>query len=196
MDYSKLTDENLVSLSQEKDVGATNEIFTRYKNFVRAIIRNKDLFLPDGDGEDLLQEGMLGLFNAVNTYNGSVQFKNYAYVCIERMLISAISKSNRDKNRALNDSVALDGEMLENMFKTVFDPESNYIASESIKEFDLVIKEELSSLEYSILNLYVKGYSYEEIGVKTGKNVKAIDNALQRIRNKIRSLRASGKITR
>ena len=100
MDYKSMTDEQLVMLAQEKNQVATNELFARYKNFVRAIIRNKDLFLPDGDVEDLTQEGMMGLFNAVNTYNGTVLFKSYAYVCVERMLLSAIGKSNRQKNKS------------------------------------------------------------------------------------------------
>lgn len=189
-----MTDEELVQKAQEKDQSAINEIFARYKNFVRSIIRSKDLFLPDGDGEDLLQEGMLGLFSAVNTYNGSVQFKSYAYVCIERTLISAIGRSNTDKNRALNNSVALDGGINEG--EALLDPETKYISSESFKEVDSVIKETLSKLEYLILTYYIEGYSYEEIGNKTGKNVKAIDNALQRIRSKIKTLQQTGKITR
>ena len=175
MDYQKMTDEELVQKAQEKDQSAINEIFARYKNFVRSIIRSKDLFLPDGDGEDLLQEGMLGLFSAVNTYNGSVQFKSYAY-------------------RALNNSVALDGGINEG--EALLDPETKYISSESFKEVDSVIKETLSKLEYLILTYYIEGYSYEEIGNKTGKNVKAIDNALQRIRSKIKTLQHTGKKTR
>ena len=192
MDYQNMTDEQLVALSQTKDAVATNLIFARYKNFVRGIIRKKDLFLPDGDAEDLLQEGMMGLFNAVNTYvySPSTQFISYAYVCVERMLISAIEKSNCGKNRALNNSVSLENEMGENgeVNSTVdLNPETKYINRESVQEFFGNMKDVLSPLEDNILHLYLDGYSYEEIGKKTDKNVKAIDNALQRIRAKIKT---------
>ena len=199
MDYKNMTDEQLVMLAQEKNQVATNELFARYKNFVRAIIRNKDLFLPDGDVEDLTQEGMMGLFNAVNTYNGTVLFKSYAYVCVERMLLSAIGKSNRQKNKALNNSVALESEngdgVVEGLVLGEYNPETNYIEDERFKELTLAIKGVLSKLEYSIMTFYCEGYSYEEIAEKTNKNVKAIDNAIQRIRAKIRDLQKSGKIT-
>jgi len=194
-----MTDEGLVLLAQEKNQDATNELFTRYKNFVRAIIRSKDLFLPDGDVEDLTQEGMMGLFSAVNTYNGKVLFKSYAYVCIESALLSAIGKSNRQKNKALNNSVALESEngesVIEGWGMGSYNPETNYIEDERFKEVTFAIKDALSKLEYSIMTFYCEGYSYEEIAKKTNKNVKAIDNAIQRIRTKIRDLQKSGKIT-
>jgi len=193
MNYEKLSDEALVELAQGKDAVATTTIIGRYKNFVRAIIRRKNLFLPDGDGEDLLQEGMIGLIKAVGTFNGGAQFKSYAYTCITSGLISAIEKSNCGKNRALNYSVSfsgLDGGDLgiETSNKNEINPETQYILKESSAELKTSLEKVLSKLENHILSLYLEGYSYEEIGRKTEKNVKAIDNALQRIRAKTRTL--------
>lgn len=189
-DYSLMTDEQLVELAKRQDGVATNEIFVRYKNLLRSIIRKKKLFLQDGDFEDLLQEGMIGLFSAVNTYNGSVQFCSYAYKCVENTLKSAIEKSNCGKNRALNNSVSFDlnggGDV--GQFGLTVSPEITCINDESAREFLIKSKSALSPLENSILEFYLEGYSHDEIAKKTGKDVKAIGNALHRIRNKLKLL--------
>lgn len=191
MNYELLTDEELVCLAQKNDETATTEIISRYKNYVKKIVR--PFFLAGGDAEDLLQEGMLGVFKAIETYNGKSGFKNYVFICVKTGIISLIKKYNSDKNKPLNGFISLSELSAENATgetaATLYaDPEKKVIESEGEKELIEKMKDELSKFEFKILSLYLDGYSYAEIGAKTGKNVKAIDNALQRIRKKVACL--------
>ena len=190
MDYINLTDEQLVSLAQEKDTEAMSTVINRYKNLVKKVARS--YFLIGGDTEDLLQEGMLGVFKAVETFNGKSGFKSYVYICVKTSIISAIKKSNCDKNKPLNNYVSISGNKDSDADKNQFvislesDPETDFINKEAEVELQNKIKSTLSNLEFNILSLFLKGYSYIEIGEKLNKNAKSIDNALQRIRKKLK----------
>ena len=188
MNYQDFTDEQLVSAAQNKDDAATAELISRYKNYVKSIVR--PFFLAGGDSEDLIQEGMIGVFKAIETFNGKSSFKSYVYLCVKTGIISLIKKYNSDKNKPLNEFISLSsmGQICvsDEIAATAYlDPEKNVIESERETELIEKMKGNLSGLEFKILSLYLEGYSYAEIGYKTGKNVKAIDNALQRIRKKV-----------
>lgn len=168
---------------------ALTEIFARYKYAVNSVARS--YFLSGGETDDLIQEGQIGVFRAIMTYNGNYAFKPYVLKCIKTHVLSAIKHSNREKNKPLNNPVSLsvgdgdDADKSEYMRGASFDPEEEYINKENEKELVDLIKESLSKLEYDVLIYYLQGYSYFEIGEKTGKNVKSVDNTVQRIRNKI-----------
>ncbi len=190
MDLQNLTDEELCELAQKDNKQATALMFDRYKNLVKAISRS--YFLIGGDKEDLFQEGLLGLFNAIISYNGKSSFKSYAYVCVRNSIVSVIKTYNTLKNRPLLNYVSLtsftEGDKDKVDFvvdEEGFDPETAYINKESTEELKNKIKSALSCLENEILTYYLKGYSYAEIAQNTNKNVKSIDNAIQRIRNKV-----------
>lgn len=190
MDLKNLSDEELILKAREKNEEAQNEIYSRYKNLVKKII--KSFYLIGGDQEDLLQEGMLGLFKAVENYKGEIPFKNYASVCIKSSAISAIKKSNSGKNKFLNNCLPLEsGVSEEESSKITFsyeNPEFSIINNEAVSETEIKIKESLSDFEYKIFLYYSDGFSYQDIADKTGKTVKSIDNAVQRIRKKLREV--------
>lgn len=192
MVYDNLTDEELVNLarSNEKDTVALEKIINKYKHAVNSVARS--YFLNSGDSDDLIQEGMIGLFKAINTYDGSKSsFSNYVYLCIKSSIISAIKKSNAFKNVPLNNYVSIYGlnEDADDKNSAIsdlsFDPEETFINRETANELKVCIKNVLSSLEFKILVLYLEGYTYAEIGERVNKPLKSIDNAIQRIRKKI-----------
>ncbi|PWM75254.1 MAG: RNA polymerase sporulation sigma factor SigH [Bacillota bacterium] len=189
MDAAIVADEELCARAQGGDLGALNALFDRYRTMVKSIVHS--YFLSGGDREDLLQEGMIGLFKAVNGYNGKAGFKTFAALCVKRNVLSAIRLSGRDKHKPLNNYVSLSGagedgagyELL--VGREVLDPETEYINNESLAELTEGIHFTLSKFERKVLALYLDGYSYENIGEKLGKSAKSADNALQRIRKKI-----------
>lgn len=178
------TDEQLVELYKKGDANAFNEIYSRYKNTVRYFARN--LFLLGADFEDLIQEGMLGLIKAVNLYkNEESSFKTFATLCIKSSLYTAVKKYSGFKFFPLNNSESYD--VLDKLGFYGQTPEEIALLKESGNELSSYLNKDLSKNEMDILNLYLCGYSYVEIASKTGKKVKAIDNALQRVRKKIAS---------
>ena len=189
MEYTLLTDEELVKLAQEKDADAVSELMVRYKNYVK--VTSRSFFLIDGDSEDLLQEGMLGIFKAITTFNGRSSFKSYVYLCIRSNILTAIKKSNREKHKPLNNALSLSGIGENEEDKTLYvmdksgNPEALYISKESEIELNKQINDLLSELELNILRLYLKGYSYSEIGESLSKDSKSVDNAIQRIKKKL-----------
>ena len=188
MEISELKDEEL-ALKVQKNGEGLEIIMARYKNMVNSFARS--YFLSDGDVDDLIQEGLVGLFKAVTTYNGKASFSSHAYTCIKSSIISAVKKSNRLKNAPLLNYVSLTGGSDDGGDKTdiitdkSFGPEEIYINAESMQELNKKIELTLSKFENNILALYLNGYSYSDIAVKTNKDVKSIDNALQRIRKKL-----------
>ncbi len=190
MDYNSLTDEQLVSLAKENDSVAMETVIERYKNTVK--IMSRRYYLTGGDQDDLLQEGMLGVFHATMTYNGKSTFKSFAYRCISSHLINVVRKFTTDKVKPLVNFVPLSGDGENDVDKTLLavgidgDPETTLINEETESELKEIITKRLSSLENGILTLFLQGYSYLEIAEKYNKTEKSVDNAIQRIRKKLR----------
>lgn len=171
-----------VSNSPERE-SARDMLFAGYERVIRQIIVKHNLFLPLGEADDLVQEGFLGLLDALNHYDASRgNFSPFAWRVIERKLLDAVRAETRKKNSVLNDSVDLDSENLEN---SVDDPVQNYIVSESRIRIERTLKEMLSKKDYDIFLLYREKRSYKEISEILSLSEKAVDNALQRIKKRI-----------
>lgn len=177
------------------DDEALKQIFSFYKNYIR-ILSNK-YYLQGAESEDLVQEGMIGLFKAIKDYSpdeGS-SFNTYATLCIVRQVKSAIRAANRKKHLPLNTSLSLqevndDNKELAELFgENSSDPEKIYINNEICAQANRLIYNSLTKLELRILLLYNKGLSYKEISEISGKSVKSVDNAVQRIKKKVEKIR-------
>ncbi|MBQ0058529.1 MAG: sigma-70 family RNA polymerase sigma factor, partial [Lachnospiraceae bacterium] len=158
--------------------------------YVRSLAHAR--FLVGGETDDLIQEGMIGLMKAIRDYRSDkgASFKTFATMCIVRQQTTAIENASRQKNRPLNDSVLLSGEELETalFYMRHSSPEDILLDKESEKELAKRITEVLSSFEKQVLLLYLEDKGYREIAEELEKSPKTIDNALQRIRNKVRAL--------
>lgn len=189
MDIVNLSDEELALLVQKNDSEACEELLNRYKQHVVSWVRA--YFLTCGDSEDLVQESMVAVFSAINSFNGKSKFKTYAKTCVKNRIFSVIKNSKRLKNQPLDNYISLSGwadndsDKTEIIIDTAFGPEEKFINSETEKELISIIRRNLSDYEYRILFLYLHGYSYSEIEEKLSKSRKSVDNALQRIRKKI-----------
>ncbi|MCL2398902.1 MAG: sigma-70 family RNA polymerase sigma factor [Defluviitaleaceae bacterium] len=163
---------------------AQEELIRRYKKLVK--IKASAYFLPGGDWEDIIQEGMIGLFKAIRDYssNYDVQFNSFAALCINRQIISAIKASTRLKHIPLNASLAFDFVDTEDE-DTSPNPETLFIDREEKTDIEQHIRKALSPLEEKVLALHMNGRSYAEIAQLLNKNVKAIDNTIQRVRRKV-----------
>lgn len=191
---------HIIQAAQSSDGEAMTYLLEKYKSMVRALSR--PLFLMDGDKDDLLQEGMIGLFKAIRTYDADkgTAFETFANLCISRQLYSAIKMSNRQKNIPLNSYISLDTsdgieEGGDNFFElnralTVWqqNPEEIVIGEENARSMKRRLYSRLSKMEMQVLSLFLKGLTYQEIAGKLGKTPKAIDNALQRIKLKLLKL--------
>ena len=190
-----MSDEQLLVLAKNQDINAIEQLLERYKYVASAVAHS--YFLNGGDAEDLLQEGMIAVFNAINTFNGKASFKSYVYTCVKNKIITLIKQSNRYKNQPLNNYISfsgfLEGDADKNELLTDFGfgPEEMIINIEAENELKEIILKTLSEYEHDILVYYLKGYSYREISEKFNKKEKSIDNALQRIRKKILQAKAS-----
>ncbi len=194
-EYEKKTDEELVVLSASGDEIATECILGRYKNLVRSKARM--YFLVGADKEDIIQEGMIGLFKAIRDFNSQKpsSFKGFAELCIKRQIITAVKTATRQKHMPLNTYVSLsnpmyDGEsegLLEEVLSGTAetDPERLFISKENAEFLNIKMEEVLSDLEKSVLAFYLEGKSYQEIGEILDKPLKSIDNALQRVKKKM-----------
>ena len=189
-----MSDEKLAILAKT-DGSAFEEINERYKKAVKSCARK--YFLVGGEEDDLIQEGTIGLFKAITTFDGVSSFKTYAFMCIKSGIISTIRKSTSGKNKALNYYVPIyvddDGDKNSVIKGEIADPEEDYINSEMAREFMTRVKAALSPYEYAILRLYLYGYSYDEIAKAKEKDVKSVDNAVQRIRKKIAKVKDDGR---
>ncbi len=191
--FQGIDDSDLLRLAGGGDREAEERLATRYTRLVRICAR--PLFLAGGDSEDLIQEGMLGLLSAIRQYDPSMStaFKTYAEVCIRRRLYSAVKSASRLKHLPLNDGLSLDYILSEESqtqlaanpeaFRRT--PEEQVLARESEFELNKAFAQKLSRLEKDVLALYLDGLSYDEIAAKTGRDVKSVDNAVQRIRRKL-----------
>ena len=186
------TDEQLAAAAQGGDASATETLLYRYKNAVRA--RARGFFLAGGETDDLIQEGMVGLYAAIGDYRpeSGKSFKNFAYLCVTRRILDAVKGSSRQKNVPLNNYVSI--------FDPDFDdksgdesPEDTLITTESRAEFWVKIGKALSDFEFRVTLLWLYGESYREIAEATNKPLKSVDNALARARKKLQAALTDGK---
>ena len=192
-----MTDEEMVKLAQSGDTESMNSLMEKYKVTVRK--KANTLFLIGGDTEDLIQEGMIGLFTAINTYDISknASFKTFANMCIAGQMNHAIEAANRFKHGPLNSYISYDIKLTEDDDESLLDviedieehePENQYIDKENVRNMLIKIKETLSPLEWDVFLLHVNGTNYHEIADKLNKSEKSIDNALNRIKQKVTKL--------
>lgn len=193
--YSTMTDGDLIEAVREGDSKALEYLIHKYKNFVRAKARS--YFLIGADREDIVQEGMIGLYKAIRDYRGDrlASFRAFAEICITRQIITAIKTATRQKHIPLNSYISLDKPIFdEESDRTlmdvicgtkVTDPEQLMINREEFRRLENVLGEMLSDLERQVLMLYLDGQSYQDIAVDLDRHVKSVDNALQRVKRKI-----------
>ena len=193
VNYSALSDDELVGLFRSGDGVAGSELAVRYRPLVKRCTR--PYFLVGGDSEDLIQEGMIGLVSSIQSYQpgGSALFRSYAELCVKRRILSAIKAAARFKHMPLNYRLSLediysdDGEALARMADERYNlsPEELIIEQEKKTDLYALCRRILSPLEKKVLAFYLEGLSYEEIAGRCGKPVKSVDSALQRIKRKL-----------
>jgi RNA polymerase sporulation-specific sigma factor len=193
--YDEYTDEELVAAVHRGDNEALEFLINKYRNFVRAKARS--YFLIGADREDIVQEGMIGLFKSVRDFREDklTSFKAFAELCVTRQIITAIKTATRQKHIPLNSYVSLDKPIYDedsdrtllDVISTVrvSDPEDMVIHQEEFDAIEVTMSELLSDLERKVLMLYLDGRSYQEIAVDLDRHVKSIDNALQRVKRKL-----------
>ena len=188
--YEEYQDEELIRRLRDGDGSVMDYLMEKYKDLVRRKARS--MYLPGADQEDLIQEGMIGLFKAVRDFQPGREatFATFARMCIDRQIYSAIQNSNRQKHLPLNSYVSLNQEDESSPIweLSVENPEEIIIDQETTRDLQQKISDYLSPMENKVLDLYLKGEGYVEIGRILGKSPKSIDNALQRIRAKIREV--------
>ena len=194
-DFDSMTDEQVVILAQETDSPALEYLLNKYKNFVRTKARS--YFLIGADHEDIVQEGMIGLYKAIRDYKAErlSSFRAFAELCVTRQIITAIKTATRQKHIPLNSYISLNKPIYEEESdRTLLDviteegmsnPEEMLISQEDLAGIHRRIDEVLSSLEQEVLAAYLAGKSYQEIADNLGRHVKSIDNALQRVKRKL-----------
>lgn len=193
--FSQMPDEQIVHLAQQGDELAVEHLLEKYKYFVRS--RARGYFLIGADHEDIVQEGMIGLFKAVRDYREDRQsaFRAFAELCITRQMITAIKMATRQKHIPLNSYVSLNRPLYdEESDRTLLDtiakseqtnPEELFISRENMHNIEENLSRVLSLLEKQVLTLYMEGKTYQEIAQILGRHAKCIDNALQRVKRKL-----------
>lgn len=201
--YNNMLDEEIIEEVRAGDTKALDYMLNKYKGFVRAKART--YFLIGADREDIIQEGMIGLFKAVRDFKEDKlsSFRAFAELCITRQIITAIKTATRQKHIPLNSSVSLNKPIFDeesdrtlmDMIRgeRISDPEEMIIDREDYFVIEVKIGELLSGLEMEVLSLYLKGNSYQEIAEELDRHVKSIDNALQRVKRKLEKLLEDGK---
>ena len=202
--YKDVSDEQLIGLLRDGQTGVMDYLMEKYKNLVRK--RANALYLIGGETEDLIQEGMIGLFKALRDYDSGrdASFLTFADLCVSRQMYTAVQASKRQKHIPLNTYVSLygsagtnrDGEEEESLVNVLSDvagtnPEDVVIDRENVIQLEQTIERELSGFEKQVLDLYLTGMSYQQIAKVLGRDDKSTDNALQRIKTKLR--RAIGR---
>ena len=193
--YSNLTDEQIISQIKDGDEQALTFLLDKYKDLVNTKVGK--YFIIGAEREDIVQEGMIGLYKAIKGFDNCKQntFKTFANLCIERQLITAIKSSNRQKHMPLNSYLSLntsayddegDGTELLETFEvnTIEDPLETIMKQESFNEIQNAVQKSLSKFEGQVLERYMQGESYEVIAKRLDTPVKSVDNAIQRIRKK------------
>ena len=193
--YEEMTDEQVVQLAQAGEEPALVYLLNKYKNFVRS--KSRSYFLIGADHEDIVQEGMIGLFKAIRDYREDrlSSFRAFAELCITRQIITAIKTATRQKHIPLNSYVSLNKPIYdEESDRTLLDvitegylanPEDVLINREDMSLIEVRIAQSLSPLERQVLAKYLQGKSYQEISRDMKRQIKSIDNALQRVKRKL-----------
>jgi RNA polymerase sporulation-specific sigma factor len=193
----QLDDRYLIALAKQGSADAMDRIVRRYYGFVR--LKSSSYFIAGGDSDDLIQEGLVGLYKAVRDYryDRESSFRNFAELCITRQIITAVKTATRNKHTPLNQYVSFsstaagssgDGDpTLDEVLpgSPVHDPVNQVISSEELRSLVACLSTVLSDLESRVLALYLDGYSYEKVGEKLGCDCKTVDNALQRVKRKV-----------
>jgi RNA polymerase sporulation-specific sigma factor len=193
----QVEDGYLIALAKQGHADAYDRIVRRYYGFVR--LKASSYFLAGGDADDLIQEGLVGLYKAVRDYRTDREssFRNFAELCITRQIITAVKTATRNKHTPLNQYVSFssspaggaeDSEpTLDEVLpgSHVHDPVNQVISSEELRALVACISTALSELESRVLALYLDGYSYEDVGLRLGCDCKTVDNALQRVKRKV-----------
>ena len=196
--FATFSDEDLVILAQKGNDGALDYVLEKYG----AYVRNKSFsyYIAGADRDDIVQEGMIGLFKAVRDFSSErgVTFRTFADVCVTRQILTAVKNANRQKHAPLNFYISLnrpvsnndDNSTLADIFGRTEapDPEELFIEKEKADTLGQEMQRILSEFEFSVLSLYLQGKSYQEIAKIVGKPVKAVDNALQRIKKKLEKI--------
>lgn len=198
--YEQATDEELIDRLRNGEEVIVDYICDKYKNLVRS--KAKSMYILGADGEDLIQEGMIGLFKAVRDYDSGrdASFYTFADLCISRQMYTAVQASKRQKHIPLNSYVSLYGnsagkeegeerELLEALADPAeLNPEELFLDKERVAYLENVIENELSPFEKQVLDLYMTGMGYAQIAKVLGRDEKSADNALQRLKGKIRKM--------
>ena len=196
-DFEQMSDEALVDAIIAGDSEAMDFLMNKYKNLVRS--RARTLFLVGADKEDLIQEGMIGLYKAIRDFDAEKQasFRGFAELCITRQMYSAIKGSNTQKNQPLNNYISIDSmevaedrensleQLLGINFEKNKNPEQLVLDKEAADVLSYTLVGHLSEMEKQVLQFYMKDMNYSQIAVALGKEPKAVDNALQRIKKKL-----------
>ncbi len=188
--YNETADEILIRRLRAGESAIADYLMEKYKGLVKK--KARAMFLIGGDTDDLIQEGMIGLFKAVRDYQPDKQasFQSFANLCIDRQIYTAIKSSNRQKHQPLNTYVSLSRSETEEDIRDSYavhdNPESILIDRENVSALEKEMEKSLSAMENRVLQLYLDGNGYAEIAEILGKTPKSIDNALRRIRTKIR----------
>lgn len=203
--FGNMNDEDIVQLCHDGNSSAEEYLLYKYKNFVRSKARS--YFLIGADHEDIVQEGMIGLYKAIRDYKSEKlsSFRAFAELCITRQIITAIKTATRQKHIPLNSYVSLNKPLYdEESDRTLLDiiieggisnPEDMIINQENLGNIHQKMNEVLSGLEQEVLSAYLDGKSYQEIAESLGRHVKSIDNALQRVKRKLEKyLEENGKL--
>lgn len=195
LDFTGLSDEDIIEIIREGNADALDFLITKYRSFVW--MKSRSYFLIGGDQEDIVQEGMIGLYKAIRDYQPDKlsSFKGFAELCITRQIITAIKTATRQKHIPLNSSISLDRPVYsEESERTLLDvlsgpplddPEDLMIHKEGFDLMEIEMEKVLSGLERQVLALYLDGRTYQEISVLLNRQVKSVDNALQRIKRKL-----------
>jgi len=195
--YEKMTDEELIHRLREGQSDITDYIMNKYKYLVRK--KANAMFLIGGDTDDLIQEGMIGLFKAIRDYNEDKEtsFYSFADLCVSRQIYNAIEASQRKKHQPLNTYVSLNADIDDEHEISLLDvltsieslnPEQLLIDRENLAAVEEQIDKRLSSMEKEVIQHYLQGMNYHQIAEILGRQPKSIDNALQRIKGKLSKL--------
>lgn len=202
--YNTVHEEEIIKDAKAGDSRALEFLFNKYKSFVRAKART--YFLIGADREDIIQEGLIGLYKAIRDFRGDKlsSFRAFAELCITRQIITAIKTATRQKHIPLNSYVSLNKPIFDEESdrtlldviseENVSDPEEMIISREEFTGIEIKMCEILSGLEWEVLSLHLQGKTYQEVAVELDRHVKSIDNALQRVKRKLEKYLEEGRI--